>query len=165
MFMLGLEMVLFEPLFPLVGLFVAIQLEFTPFDAAVLHVDVTVVLMLFQFTAKFLESLRDGVGVFHIRDMFRLPFSQLVPDDLISKSECGDDRQQKREQHSSQHSIHLTESRSGSLDYEMESGASRLFAPNYSAFEIVPLYLAALFGFGADVGQDLSWQFAASDPH
>ena len=84
MLVLSFEVVLFEPLFPFVCIFVSIQLHFMPFDTAVFHIDVAIVLILLDLTAKLLERLHDRFSFFGVMDVLGFPLCQLITDNFIS---------------------------------------------------------------------------------
>ena len=83
MLVLCLEVELLEPLFPLVGISMGVEFHLMPFDAAVLHIDMTIVLVLLSLTAQLLQSLYDRFCFLGIMNMLGFPLSQLVSDDLI----------------------------------------------------------------------------------
>lgn len=88
MLVLSLEVELLEPLFPFVCIVMAVQLQLMPLHAAILHINVTIVLILLELTPKLLQRLHNRVRFFRIMDVLGFPLRQLIADDFISNRKC-----------------------------------------------------------------------------
>ncbi len=85
MLVLSFKVELFEPFFPFVCIRMAIELQLMPFDATVLHVNVTIVLILLELAPKLFQRLHDGVSLFGVMDVLGFPLRQLVANNFVRK--------------------------------------------------------------------------------
>jgi hypothetical protein len=83
MLMLGLKFKLFQPLFPLLGFLMRVEIKLFPFGAAILHIDMSVVVRLFDLAPQFRQSV-SNLGRFRgIVEVLSLPFWQAISHDFL----------------------------------------------------------------------------------
>lgn len=97
-FVLGLELKLLEPRFPLVRFVVAIEFQLSPLRASVLDVYVPVVVQLLDFTAEFLQSIRDFLGLRRVMEVFAFPIGRAIANQFIGHGRSPGGREAEHDQ-------------------------------------------------------------------
>ena len=88
MLVLSLKVELLEPLFPFVCIVVAVQLQFMPFHTAIFDINMAIVLIFLELTAKLLKRLHDRFSFLGIMDVLGFPLRQLIANDFIRNRKC-----------------------------------------------------------------------------